>query len=75
MEYEDFWKYVKYNPRTIWIPILQLEVLRSSFIKDGKYEQKLVDKLLKAVYDKRKFRKEREAREYSLFESSTRFKE
>jgi len=69
MTYENFLKKVKYTNRTVFIPIINQYVLRSSFIKDGKYIKKLEEKFLKAVYDKREFRKKREDEESALLES------
>lgn len=72
MTYKEFLKAVEHTERDIYVPLLQQRVLKSSFIKEGKYSKELELKFLKAVYDKRKFRQQREQEESSLFQSPNR---
>lgn len=68
MTYKKYLKEVKYTDREVYIPILNQWILKSSFVKDGEYSKKLEEKFLKAVYDKRQYRTEREQNESVILE-------
>lgn len=69
MTYENYLKKVRYSQRRIFVPILQQYILKASFITDGIYDKEAEERFLKAVYDKREFRKKREQEESALLES------